>query len=258
LSLPDAVAQSCNVYFFHFAAELGARPLVDWAQRFGFGRPTLIDLPDEAAGRLPTPADVRKLANRRWRLGDTQGLAIGQSSLTVTPLQMVRLLAAIANGGSLVTPHVVAGPNSATDGQSQSSPDNDIPNRFQPQRIAGLSEATLETVRAGLRRAVADPNGTAHSAMGALAISVAGKTGTAETGGGEESHAWFAGYVPADAPQLAFVVVLEHGGGGAAAAAPLARRLVERLQQLGYFRDPGAPQQVQPASYPAPAAPDDG
>ena len=90
----------------------------------------------------------------------------------------------------------------------------------------------------GCERVVDDPEGTGYHSVRLASIAIAGKTGTAETGGGQEDHAWFAGYVPADSPRYAFVVVLEHGGSGAHDAGPLARGLVERMRQLGYFGPP--------------------
>ena len=107
VTLADALGVSCNVYFFHFAGLMGPRPLVAWAERFGFGRPTGVDLPGEAVGTLPSPENIRQLEGHAWRTADTQSMAIGQGSLTATPLQMVRMMAAVANGGRLVTPHVV-------------------------------------------------------------------------------------------------------------------------------------------------------
>ena len=98
-----------------------------------------------------------------------------------------------------------------------------------------LSPAALATVREALRRVVDDRSGTAHATVRLQNLAIAGKTGTAETGDGQQDHAWFAGYVPAEAPRVAFVVVLEHGGSGATAAGSLARGLVQRMQQLGYF-----------------------
>ena len=105
-------------------------------------------------------------------------------------------------------------------------------------RVPHLSASTLDVVREGLRLTVDDPQGTAHAAAADASVPMAGKTGTAETGGRQADHAWFAGYAPADDPRFAFVVVLEHGGGGGDAAAPLARHLVERMHQLGYFTTP--------------------
>src|SRR6185295_14272286 len=99
ITLADALAQSCNVYFFHHAGELGAVRLVDWASRFGFGQATGLELSGESAGLLPGPSELRENSQ-------TQMLAIGQATLTATPLQIVRMYAAIANGGYLLTPRV--------------------------------------------------------------------------------------------------------------------------------------------------------
>jgi penicillin-binding protein 2 len=222
LTLADALAQSCNVYFYHFATQSGCGPLIDWAQRLGLGQATGIDLPDEAAGRLPTPDNIEQLEGHAWGLSDTQSLAIGQSSLAVTPLQMARLMAAIANGGTLLTPHVT----------QSGIGDESFQRAGKPCSIAPQASAVI---REGLKRVVADPNGTAHAAFESLPVSVAGKTGTAETGRERRDHAWFAGYVPADSPRFAFAMALEHAGGGAAVAAPIARRLIERMIELGYF-----------------------
>jgi penicillin-binding protein 2 len=236
VALADALSVSCNVYFFHFAGQMGPRPLVDWAERFGFGRPTGVDLPTEAAGSLPSPENVRQLDRRAWRTADTQLMAIGQGSLTATPLQVVRMMAAVANGGRLVVPHVVErdrgaearGQGSEFRGQVRvgtpvPSPGSEIP----------LSPRTLRVVRDGLRRVVADAKGTAHATVYLESIAIAGKTGTAEAGEDRASHAWLAGYVPADDPKLALVVVLEHAGDAATAAGPLVKRLVLRMDQLG-------------------------
>ena len=107
VDLGDALSRSCNVYFFHAAGVIGPQPLVEWAREFGIGRPTGIDLPFERGGNLPEPdaaADGQQPHKSNWHIADTRALAIGQSTLTVTPLQIARMMAAIANGGYLVTP----------------------------------------------------------------------------------------------------------------------------------------------------------
>jgi len=238
VTLADALAQSCNVYFFHHAGRLGPGPLVDWALRFGFGRPTNVDLPGESAGCLPTPLSIESLEGHRWRPADTQAMAVGQGSLTATPLQVVCMMAAVANGGRLVTPHVVSGlglPELADDQSPADLPElSDDPIRIPPPRmIPGLQPETLAAVREGLARAVSHANGTAHGTVYLESVAVAGKTGTAQTGRDRTDHAWFAGYVPADRPRLALVVVLEHSGDGGEAAGPVAKRLILRMQQLG-------------------------
>ncbi len=218
LDLAGALAQSCNVYFFQHATRLGAEPLVAWARRFGFG---------VGGGHLPLPSELRS--------GDSiQTLAIGQETLTATPLQVLRLYAAIANGGELLEPRFTRSQTIAT--KQDSTPQAST---RAPSRIAGLDAETLAAVRRGLEMVVADPTGTAFQTVRTPAISVAGKTGTAQSGGKQPDHAWFAGYVPADEPRYAFVVVLEHGGSGSTAAGAIARRLIERLSQLGYL-DRGA------------------
>ena len=220
LALAGALAESCNVYFFHHAEKLPPQALVDWARRFGFGQPTGVDLPAEAHGAVPTPERTGRFGGRGWQTADTQSLSVGQGSLTATPLQVVRMMAAVANGGILVTPHVV---------RSETSSDN----RSSPQPVPGLTYSTLAAIRAGLVRAVTDKEGTAHGSLDLEQVSIAGKTGTAEIGEGQPEHAWFAGYVPADRPRYALVVVIQRAGNAATAACPVAKRLVLRMLETG-------------------------
>jgi len=216
---------------------------LDWAARFGFGRPTGIDLPGESAGSLPTgdcpnfldaagengtaPFGVRE--GRKRQTAAAPMLAVGQGELTATPLQVAVMMAAVANGGRRVVPHVVARgdcPNFYV------SNNGTVPLENSP---TGASLATLQAVREGLRRVVADPRGTAHETVDLESVSIAGKPGTAETGPGAAAHAWFAGYAPAENPKIVFVVALEHAGDAAAAAGPIAKRLVERMKELRLF-----------------------
>ena len=245
VNLSNALCRSCNVYFFTAARRMGANPIIDWAERFGFGRPTGIDLPGECGGNLPAPrrpagvvrqvsatetdgvSEIRSSRTEPY-MGDALGLAIGQSTLTVTPLQVARMMAAVANGGYLVTPHVARGTGPALVDDEES----DTIGLYEPRRIPGLSQSTLERVREGLRKVVENPRGTGYKRVRLEQITVAGKTGTAEVGGGKEDHAWFAGYVPADKPRIAFAVVLEHGGSGGKDAGPIARSLIEAMLEL--------------------------
>ncbi len=185
---------------------------------------------------------------------DTQALAIGQSALEATPLQVARLLAAVANGGRLVTPHVGGGlgleasqDSNAETNDGPMTPSGmphsslvagDLPPVAASKPVEGLDIQTLRALRESLKRVVADPEGTAHDSVFLESVSIAGKTGTAETGRNRADHAWFAGYVPADSPRVAVVVVLTHAGNGADRAGPIARQLVERMQSLGYFGRP--------------------
>jgi len=229
--LVDALTRSCNVYFYQAAERLGPRPFVHWARQFGFGRPTGIDLPGERGGNLPEPGSSVGRRSLPWYRGDTLGLAIGQARLTVTPLQIARMMAAIANGGELVTPHVVTtgGATRIGDPDGQSA----IPHTA-PQTTGALSE-NLERVREGLERVVSHPRGTGYKSVRMSQIAIAGKTGTAEVQG-KGDHAWFAGYVPAERPRIAFAVVLEHAGTGGKVAGPVARQFVESLIALGVLK----------------------
>jgi penicillin-binding protein 2 len=141
-------------------------------------------------------------------------------------------MAAIANGGQLVTPHVAAGLGLPSDpGNALSDSDSTGLDVAPPRPMPGLDARKLDLLREALRRVVADPKGTAHSAAGET-LSFAGKTGTAECSPGSADHAWFAGYTPAESPRVAFVVVLEHAGDAAATAVPTAKRLVDRIESL--------------------------
>src|SRR5262249_28451887 len=104
-----------------------------------------------------------------------------------------------------------------------------------PHRIPGLTAEILAAIRTGLLQAVANDEGTAHDTVELTSVAIAGKTGTAETGPGQPEHAWFAGYAPADHPRVAFVVVIEHAGNAATSAGPVAKNLVKRMDELGYF-----------------------
>jgi penicillin-binding protein 2 len=237
-NLADALCRSCNVYFFTAARAAGPGPLIQWSRKLGMGQPTGMDVPGESAGHLPSPAGK---TGRPWYPGDTLGLVIGQSSLLVTPLQMARLMTAVANGGALVTPHVVAGVGQVFRDESLNSTADDSSEfqhgahviRPEPQPVAGLQPNTLAVIRDGLERVVNDRHGTAYKTVRLPEVRIAGKTGTAEVGGRLPDHAWFAGYVPAEDPRVAFVVVVEHGGSGGKVAGPVAQEFVKLLLERG-------------------------
>lgn len=236
LNLVDALARSCNVYFFDAARRIGAGPISEWGSRFGFGRPTGIDLPGERGGNLPLFASPQGSDRRSSRSnGDALQLAIGQARLTTTPLQVARLMAAVANGGKLVVPRLVDSSGPAT---VVAASDDHPAATADAQRISALSPRTLDAIRRGLVQVVADRHGTGYKTVRLAEIAIAGKTGTAEPGGGKPDHAWFAGYVPADRPKIAFVVVLENAGSGGHAAGPVARKLVQALMANGLLDGP--------------------
>lgn len=234
VTLDDALCRSCNVYFFDAARRIGPQPIHDWAARFGLGRPTGVDVPGERSGKLPAPDSKEG----PWYPGTTLQFAIGQASLSVTPLQVAQMMAAVANDGYLVSPTFVrtaGGPNERTESDIQLTSFAMPESRPVRQEIPGLSPGTLARVRTGLRLVVADDHGTGKRVRHSE-VSIAGKTGTAETGGGRPDHAWFAGYAPADEPRVAFVVVLEHGGSGGHVAGPVAHDFVQALLDFGVIQ----------------------
>ena len=230
--MTTALAASCDTYFY----ELGNRfyhlresPLQEWAIRFGFGRETGIDIGPEEVGLVPTPTWRRRTfkteIDRLWKPGDSIQLAIGQKDLQVTPLQMTRFYAMLANGGRLVTPHLfldVEGPGEQSLVPHPASP--------APVRI-DVDPLALKVVRDGLFRATHDPLGTSSAVFSSFPIAVAGKTGTAEKWSEEYGRmfdqAWWCGYAPADAPRLVVCAVIENGGHGGSAAAPAALEVFE-------------------------------
>lgn len=234
IALREALAQSCNVYFQRHVLSLGPAPLVDWAARFGFGNRTDCDWCHETPGKLPSPSGSQN-EETKWKQADTEAIAIGQGRLTATPLQVARLMAAVANGGRLITPHLLADVGLGSEPESSAVPDAQPIPEHPTRPVPGLSPEKLAVLRAGLEAVVADPDGTGYNTVRVASVAIAGKTGTAETGGNLPDHAWFAGYAPAEAPRIAVVVALEHGGSGAESAGPIARQVVEHLAERGYF-----------------------
>lgn len=233
MDLVKALSVSCNTYFY----ELGRRmyeatpkdgsfePQPLWARRLGFGAPTGIDIGGDAAGSVPDAAYKRRRfgddrVHNRWTSGDSVLQAIGQGDLEVTPLQIARLYALIANGGTLVQPHVGAAVI-GRDGTERERLEPDPGTRVQ------IDPYVLAAIRKGLEGVVADPDGTAYDAFAGFPIPVAGKTGTAEKKG-KRDFAWFAGYAPANDPKLVVVCIVEQGGFGADTAAPAVRQVMAK------------------------------
>jgi penicillin-binding protein 2 len=227
------LVESCDVYFYNVGGRLGVKKLSRFAEYFGLGRPTGIDLPDEKGGLVPTEDWKRERSGERWYAGETASLAIGQSYLLVTPLQLLNLISTIANGGTVIKPLIA---------QRVEDLDHTIVEEYPTQEISNvpMSSETLGEIREALLGVTNEDSGTGRAAR-VDGLQVAGKTGTAQVIGlkdGERQrtqemaykfrdHAWFVAYVPADTP-LAVVVLVEHGGHGGSAAAPLAREMIKR------------------------------
>jgi penicillin-binding protein 2 len=193
--------------------------LPEWARNFGLGARTgIVGLQEESKGVVPDNSWKQAALNQPLFEGDAVNSAIGQGYVLVTPLQIARLLAAIGNGGQLVRPRVIDRIVSI-EGQEE---------KFTPDIVDTLPLApeTLALLQGSLREITSGARGTARKAFEGIEYTVAGKTGTAESGQ-EEPHAWFAGYAPAEEPRVAIAVVLEEAGEGSQVAAPLFRQVLE-------------------------------
>jgi penicillin-binding protein 2 len=192
--------------------------LPDYGRRCGFGALTGIEVAEEP-GLMPDPAWKIATKGEGWAPGDSVNLAIGQGELLVTPLQVAAMVAAVGNGGTRYRPQVVE-MIAADPAQPEWS--------FEPS-VAGqlpISADDLSVIQGSMYRVTSSREGTAYEPFDGLALPVAGKTGTAESGQ-RLPHAWFAGYAPADDAEIAIAVIVENSGEGAAYAAPLFRQVVE-------------------------------
>jgi penicillin-binding protein 2 len=257
MDLPTALAYSCDTYFYALGNDFyllpadRGQPLQKWARAFGFGSTTGSDAGPESSGLVPTIRWKRQTytpandsccwqVDSLWKPGDSIQLAIGQGDLLVTPLQMARFYAAIANGGKLVTPHLlldVENPNKTV------VPTPAFP---APQAIPGLDPTTLRIVQQGLFEGTHLSVGTSYGVFGDFPRPIAGKTGTAEKVvtlpgyQGKQDQSWWCGYGPTTpTPKLVVCAVIENGGHGGTAAAPAAERVFAHFFHVK-VKQPGA------------------
>ncbi len=234
-SLPMALQNSCDVYFYEVGELLGAENIWKWAKNFGLGQHTGIEFNRESAGVLPDLEYHKRVHRRRWFVGDTMSHVIGQGDTKTTPLQLAVLYAAIANGGNIFKPMIVEG-LSTSNGKPLETYSPSI--RWQVE----ADDFTWDIVRQGLDRVVNHPKGTAHSSA-LEEPKFAGKTGTAQVARLPKNrrrrdkyllkdHALFAAYAPVENPQITVIVVIEHGESGSGAAAPVAKKVVKRWWEL--------------------------
>ncbi len=246
--LHQAIARSCNVYFFHLAETVGMDRIARIAQAFGLGEKTGLGINPEAPGRIPTRSWYALRYRGQFRVGFTLNMAIGEGDVTVTPLQLALAYSAIANGGTLYQPQVV---------RAVETSDGAVVQEFPPRirRQIAIDGDNLKRVTDALNEVVNDPSGTAYPARDP-SLDVAGKTGTAQTGYVakkqddtklawflSQNHAWFASFAPARSPEVAVTVLVEHGGSGPEVAVPVAMQIIheyERLQSVRLGHSPSA------------------
>ncbi|MEQ8966408.1 MAG: penicillin-binding protein 2, partial [Azospirillaceae bacterium] len=244
LGLIQAVAQSCDVYFYDISKRIGIDAIAEMANRFGLGVETGIDMPSESAGLMPTRAWKQAVIGSPWQQGETLVAAIGQGYVLATPLQLAVMTARLVNGGKAVTPHLTlreGGPEAPLN--LPEAPDLGI----QPHWLSLVTDSMVEVTEGARGTARASQIETEGMEMG-------GKTGTsqvrritkAERATGvlkneerpwrERDHALFVGFAPIHAPRYACAVVVEHGGGGSSVAAPIVSDILRRTQERGPAR----------------------
>ena len=238
VNLHGAVEQSCDVYFYEMGRRLGIEAMADVLTRFGLGAVTGVDLPKEPDGLVPTPQWKRATRNESWYPGEDLITVIGQGYLMVTPMQLARMTATLANRGIPVQPRLLLSKEDSLSGET-------IPTNASSQPAKPATEASLDQVIQSMTAVMHSPRGTARASGRRSPYQIAGKTGTAQVIGiaqDEEydesvipekfhDHALFIAFAPVDKPQIAIAVVVENGGSGAKAAAPIARKIMDRFFQ---------------------------
>ncbi len=238
VNLKQAIAQSCDVYFYQVGQTVGVDVLADFARKLGLGAKTGIEMAYEKSGLTPTKEWKQRVKKRRWQDGETLSVAIGQGFNLVTPLQIAQMTAAIANGGTVYRPQIV---------EKVIAPGGEVIENFQPQIVRKITgrDSFFHLIQQGMTEVVEGRRGTARKVR-IKGIPIAGKTGTAQVvkvaqyrGLKDEDipynyrdHGWFTCYAPANKPQIAVAVLVEHGLHGNSSAGPVARAV---LQQ--YFAD---------------------
>ncbi len=222
----QAIAESNNIFFYALGggyekvSGLGVDRINEYLARFGFGAATGVDLPGESKGLVPSPEWKEKTKQENWYIGDTYNLSIGQGDLLVTPLQLVRGVSAIANGGKLFAPRYA---KEIVDANRHKIAD--LSPKLERENI--VSAEALKVVREGMRRAV--ESGTARP-LQSVAVPVAAKTGTAQFSNveKEKTHAWTVAFAPYENPELAIAVVVDGGGESFEVAIPIVKEILEQ------------------------------
>ncbi len=248
VNVVEALAQSCDVFFYQVGQKLGIDRLSEYAVACGLGSPTRINLDHEAKGLIPSAQWKKRRLGAIWQGGETLSVAIGQGYDLATPLQMLALVSAVGNGGKLYKPLIL---------KSVQVPGGAVVLESKPQLVGRLpvSPKNLEIIKEGLKEVVNNKKGTAWHAAHIEGLEISGKTGTSQIVGRSsernaskkessnqfEPHAWFVAYAPSENPEIAVSVIVEHGGHGSSAAAPIAKEIIETY--LGHPEDLGADKQ---------------
>ena len=234
VNMTEAITQSCDVYFYSLASMLGIDRMHDFLQRFGFGEKSGIDLSGEKQGLMPSREWKHRQHNQSWYPGETLITGIGQGFLQVTPIQLAKATAILANKGKIITPFLV---------KNSVKPEPEDSNIKIRQDSITLRPENINTIIAAMVDVVHDQHGTAKSIGKDINYQIAGKTGTAQVFNIKQEakynendidfklrdHALFISFAPADDPKIAVVVIAENGGHGGSVAAPIAEQVIKHF-----------------------------
>jgi penicillin-binding protein 2 len=219
VNVTEAIQQSCNVFFYQLVLKVGIDTWSEYARKFGFGQLTGFDINEETTGLIPNTVYYDRVYGKgKWTQGYLVSLGVGQGEVGVSPLQMARYAAALANGGRLLTPHAVSRVFNKRTNRVDIVDPHPVDLGFKPR--------TMAIVREGMKWVVEKGGGTGGLARIPGIVS-AGKTGTAENPHGDD-HSWYIGFAPFDHPTIAIAVLLENAGFGGTKAAPVAGRVMGR------------------------------
>ncbi len=218
LNVSGAIQHSCNYFFYETADRMGIDTLAKYAKYFGLGTKTGIELPNETSGTLASKETKENLYHEKWYAGETLSAAIGQSYNSFSLVQIAKYISMLANGGNKIQPTIV---EKIINSDGTEVPKEEIQNlinekagiKQEDQEEISISQENLKAVLQGMESVTDDQGGTAYSIFKNFAISVGGKTGSAETSTGKV-NAWFVGFAPFEDPQIAVVVLVENGGHG--------------------------------------------
>ncbi|MGZ8952181.1 MAG: penicillin-binding protein 2 [Methylobacter sp.] len=234
VNMTEAITQSCDVYFYSLASMLGIDRMHDFLQHFGFGEKTGIDLSGEKPGLMPSREWKRSQRNQSWYPGETLITGIGQGYLQVTPIQLAKATATLANKGKVVTPFLV---------KNTISPDPTEPDVENPPSNITIKPENINSIISAMVNVIHDPHGTAKGISKDINYQIAGKTGTAQVFNIKQDakynendidfklrdHALFISFAPADDPKIAVAVIVENGGHGGSVAAPIAGQVIKQF-----------------------------
>ena len=232
INIVQAIKYSCNYFFYDIGYKIGIDKIAEYANYYGLGKKTGIELSGESPGIVASTQYKKETFGEEWQLGETLSAAIGQSYNSYTPIQMARYICMIANGGKAVDVSVI---KSITDADGNSIPKEEIEEKVNAKlgidnssnvEDLDIKQETLDAIIKGMKGVTSESGGTAYYVFSDLGMTIAGKTGSAETGEDDKVNGWFTGFAPYDDPEIAVVVLIENAGSGGNAA-PAGKEIIQ-------------------------------